>query len=124
MDWGNPGAIGGVPPSEGVGVDTRLNCHGAGDALLMIVWLLRMGGEDVGDVLLRCRQSTSKTSFSSALPSKCGDDFIAMSILMRSAWSSSKMSLSASGAVSRAVPRPEDTIHSFPTLKDDQALSK
>ena len=31
------GAIGGVLPKEGVGVPTRENCHGAGDALLTMV---------------------------------------------------------------------------------------
>lgn len=37
-DGENPGgAIGGVPPMLGVGVPTRANCHGAGEALRTIV---------------------------------------------------------------------------------------
>lgn len=121
IEGGNPAPSGGVPPREGVGVDPLANCHRAGEALRTMVWVLR-SGDDAGDVLVRCRHSTSRTSFSSALPSNGGDAFCAMRSEMRSAWSSSRMSLSISGAVSRAVPRPPEDSAQLPTLKNDQAF--
>jgi len=88
-DGGKPGARGGVPPSDGVGVPTRGNCHGAGDARRMIVWLLRIGGDEAGELLVRCRQRTSRTSLSSVLPSR--SVLLEIRAEMRSAWSSSRM---------------------------------
>lgn len=85
IDAGNAEPIGGVPLSDGVGVDTLGNCHGAGDDRRMMVWLLRKGGDDVGDPLLRWRHNTSRTSFSSAPPSSGGSVLLAMSSEMRSA---------------------------------------
>ena len=69
-DGGKQGAKGGVPLSDGVGVPTRGNCHGAGEARRIMVWLLRIGGDEAGEHLVRCRQSTSRTSLSKALPSR------------------------------------------------------
>ena len=62
--------MGGVPPSEGDGVPTRANCHGAGEARRITVWLWRMGGDEAGELFVRWRQSTSKTSFSRLVPSR------------------------------------------------------
>lgn len=68
---------------------TRANCHGAGEALRMIVWVWRMGGEDVGEVLVRWRHNTSRTSFSRTVPSK--EVLLRIRSEIRSAWSSSRM---------------------------------
>lgn len=112
---------------EGVGVLTRANCHGAGEALRMIVWVWRMGGEEVGEVLVRWRHKTSSTSFSRAVPSN--EVLLRIRSEMRSAWSSSRM-LSSVGSkkrrtmVSRSSSPTSQLNGRRPTLKDDQALGK